>query len=223
MATVRSNLCMVVSNDGKDYSLNFGGSLVTIFHEGDNVTIPYAHLDALISALREGRLFMEVDYNAPKVEQGQPSSPEPGILIQTSGNGPFDLAPSIDPNHHDDPAWVYLARHEYKDLYFSAKDMMEDARSYTGDRASAHPFPTRYAALRFTQGVKHPVTILAAPAAHVVSWRVTENDVRHFYRADNDSGTLHVSKADKLTIDHASKIAQSLPSSFIISVDKVAF
>jgi len=131
-----------------------------------------------------------------------------------------DPAPLPPPGHEDDPHYGYIIRHEFKDLYFSEADMSSENRHCSGDKSSSFVFATNYAAIRFTQAMKHPIDVIRIETSHIVSWKVSDNDVTH-YCDGTISGTLHKAKALRMGMAQASRIAETLPGQFIILVEKV--
>jgi len=213
-------LAMVVSTPHTEFSLSFeGDNSVRIFEKGEFMMQIYEdETEELFQAIMEGFSII----NTGQLPQTLPclKDPQPGSVVAPPPEKEPALIEKLDPVHLDDPHVVYLLRHDYKDNYFSASDMHADRREYTGRRDEAFPFPTRYAALRFTQGMRHPTIVIPEAAAYLVSWKVAENDVEHFHDG-SAIGTIHEAKAIKLSLKEAQAVAASIPEQFYIQVKKV--
>jgi hypothetical protein len=212
------SLAMVVSTEKAEFSLSFeGDGSVRIFERGDFMVQLYEEqVQDVFTAIMEGFHIIRTGHLPqvlPCITQEEPSN----VKFE---EGPSQPPEKLDPIHFDDPNIVYLLRHEYKDNFFSASDMHNDRREYTGRRDEAYAFPTRYAALRFTQGMRHPTILIPEAAAHIVSWKTSDNDIEHFHDG-SAIGTIHEEKAQKLTLKEAQAVYSRIPGQFILTVKKV--
>lgn len=192
---------------------------------GDHISLSFAMALDLAQAIIDGIATVRPGgfAIAPKAET-EPTPPpiygskEVDITVDTSNlNVTLSNTDKID-----DPERCYLIRHEYKDLYFSADDLANDRREVTGDKAAAYVFETRFAALRFTQAMKHPISIIEHPAAYVVSFRASSQATKQYLVEDLTRSTFTSANAKRFAWPEAIEKTQSLPSNLIISMEKVA-
>lgn len=192
------------------------------FEGGNHISLPFAMALDLAQAIIDGIATVRPGgFASPGKTTIEPNvAPVYGEPLQKAE--PVTEPSSFDKDKIDDPDRCYLIRHEYKDIYYSPDDLANDRREVTGPtKNDAMVFETRFAALRFTQAMKHPISIIEHPAAYVVGYRASSGATIQYV---TEPGYSSYTRANAKRFDWPEAIekTQSLPSNLIISLEKVA-
>ncbi len=83
--------------------------------------------------------------------------------------------------HKEDPYFGYIVRYADKSIYLSQHDMNQDRRTFTGTKETAHIFPTKYGATRFTQAVPRGAEVEKHPTSYLVFRQESPNSAKEYY------------------------------------------
>ncbi len=163
-------------------------------------------IDSGLSSLHPTPILVDMDKIPFDAEQVKP-----GELVV--------LSTQTHPDFIDDPELGYIIRHDFRDSYFGDRD--EHERACTCSREDAIVFPTKFAALRMTQAMKHPIAVLPVTTKYVVAFRVTQSDSPRYYLEGDPRGVLQRRKAAKLTLKEAQTVLETFPPQLYTSLEKV--
>lgn len=216
MANIKRNYVgLTVTSANGDFKLIFEHEIVRISRDDKLLLELFAsEYEDLFAAVTEGFSLMEV--KPTSLKETPPSSSDPSITFAA-----FTPPYAPDPLMEDDPNFCYIIRHENADRYFGELDMDHDSRQCSSPKEKAVPFDTQYAAIRFTQAMRHPNTILKVPALYIVSWQMSPQGRVNYYDGTHTEGTTAQPAALRMNLQQAQTIVRDLPTNLIIKTIKV--